>query len=63
MASDTSDDRQNPAGEGTGADAKPEEPQDDLVTTHHEIMVEGAARRPKSTVLPYTVQAGRVVLR
>ena len=56
MASETSDDRENPAGEGAGADAKPEEPQDDLVTTHHEITVDG-------TALPYTVQAGRVVLR
>ena len=45
-----------PAGEGTGLDAKPDEPQDDLVTTHHEITVDG-------TALPYTVQTGRVVLR
>jgi carboxypeptidase C (cathepsin A) len=61
MASETRDDQDNSAGEGTGTgarsrDAQPEEPQDDLVTVHREITVDGV-------VLPYTVQTGRIVLR
>jgi carboxypeptidase C (cathepsin A) len=38
------------------AEAKPDEPQDDLVTTHHTITIDGAD-------LGYTATAGRVVLR
>lgn len=44
------------AGQDSAPAKKPEEPKDDLVTTHHEIVVDGQP-------LSYTVTAGRLVLR
>ena len=56
MASETSDDGRTRPARAPGQTPSRKSRSDDLVTTHHEITVDG-------TALPYTVQAGRVVLR
>ena len=56
MADKSSDQGQSDKPETKDAAGKPEEPTDDFVTTHHAITVAGQQ-------LPYTVTAGRVVLR